>query len=166
MDDIVFNFEAANSWTMEEACKKVSNNPAPQSHPVLYLIHNQNENTTYAGYAQDARHRWLTRVEVFHCFGMKQDYGKNVLCSMCIPVLSNNANHDGPMHTALNSPEHLLIRAVVKGLLGVTTNTNTDLSEAPYINPYSYNRVIVYLPTKPKWGHLESDKMTVLPHMY
>jgi hypothetical protein len=164
--NIQFNFKAADSWTMEAACKNPSVNPAPSSNPVLYLIHNQNENTTYAGYAVDAQDRWKTRTEVFHCFGIKEDYAKKILCAMCVPVLTDGSDPDGVMHGALNTPEHLLIRAVVKGLLGVTTNTNTGMAFAPYANPYSYNKVTIYLPNNAKWGHLESNKAATLPNAY
>lgn len=60
-----------------------------------------------------------------------------------------------------NNCEHLLIRAVVNGLLGPTTSTNTQLGKTPFINAIA-GLVRVYLPSDP-WGKLEGAKQVALP---
>lgn len=163
---IQFDFSpAGNNWNMGPACGDPSQNPAPVTFPILYLIHNFNTNTTYAGYAQDAQHRWGDRTEVFHCLGIAQAYAQNVFCAMCIPhILNGHMRLDvpGAMHGAINTAEHLLIRAVVNGLLGITTCMNTVLRNVPYTNPHNYTDVDIYLPADP-WGTLHSDRTSPLP---
>ncbi len=67
---------------------------------------------------------------------------------------------------AAGSAEHLLIRAVVNGLLGTTTSTNTALSKTPYHHPVGVDNVMVYLPVAPNWDDLEGGKMIALPVAY
>lgn len=160
---MLFDFTlGGHSWNMGSACGNPSTNPAPSIGPCIYIIHNGNTNHTYVGYAVDASDRWKTRTEVFHCFGLTQAYANNVLCALCHPkiVQTNGSYHwtTGDLH-GMWRPEHILIRMVVRGALGATTNTNTALSTTSYNFPgHTFNRVEVHLPVYPKWGKLESHK--------
>lgn len=162
MNDLEFYF--TEFWDMGKACGDdvtASNNPAPATTAGIYIIHNKKENTTYVGYAENAKHRWATRYEVFHCLGIATDYGKNILCAFCVPEFN------GVKLTAKNNllwSEHILIRAVVKGLLGVTTNTNSTSSKQPFIEPHR-TRVRVYLDgdVKKKWGRLDNPREVIIP---
>ena len=156
MPRVTFDFRPAGAgvgrnWTMGPACGNPSNNPAPTTNPVIYIIHNSSvDNTTYVGYADDAEHRWRTRTEVFHCFGINQALGQQMLCACCVPVSNAHIFLKG-MHGC----EHLLIRAVFGALLGVTDVTNTQLVNTPFNNA-NVTSVRVRLPTDP-WGHLAGD---------
>jgi hypothetical protein len=127
MATVEFNFNLW--WTMGKACgtsTKASYNPAPNKGPGIYIIHNSNvENTTYVGYADNCYHRWNGRTEVFHTLGIPKAYAKNVLCAFCLPSVDQGKSM---WLEGMNNCEHLLIRAVVNGLLGVTTNTNSQLA--------------------------------------
>lgn len=151
MPTVEFEFKTKNAWTMGPACgdaKTPSINPAPATTSGIYIIHNDNENTTYVGYADNAVDRWQTRTEVFHCFGIPASYGSNILCAWCVPTMKTGSIFLKGLHAA----EHLLIRAVCKGLLGPTTNTNTQLSNIWFTNS-SVTKIRVYLPKDP-WGTL------------
>lgn len=152
---VTFSFEIHNSWNMAAACGddfNPSTNPAPGTSPCIYIIHNKTENSTYVGYADNARHRWETRYEVFHTMGISKTYAQDILCAHCCPTMDT-----GSMYLqGQNNCEHLLIRAVVNGLLGKTTSTNTQLGKTPFINKIATN-IRVYLPSNP-WGNLESHK--------
>lgn len=164
MATLEFDFKAQNAWTMGPACRGIgigSTNPAPVTTGCIYIIHNTTENTTYVGYADSAYDRWKARTEVFHIMGIPQAYGQNILCAYCYPV------HSGTTPVLLqgqNACEHLLIRAVVKGLLGVTTNTNSQLANTPFINS-NVTQVRVYLPSDP-WGSLEGRKQANVGFAY
>ena len=170
-----FYFHAGygSNWTMEKACcatdTEDGDNPAPESNPCVYLIHNENTNNTYAGFADNAKKRWGTRTEAFHCMGIKADYAKKVLCAYCYPQLEDTVSgvvlpHPGPLK-GQDNPEHLLIRAVVNGLLGKTTSTNTKSGKTLCKKPVNINRIQISLPTDP-WGKLESEKFIDLPQLY
>lgn len=163
MATVKFDFDTTNAWTMGPACGTPgtpSVNPAPVTNPCIYIIHNTVENSTYVGYADNAQHRWSTRYEVFHAMGIPKNYGNKILCAYCYPKLSA-----GQMFLeGQNNCEHLLIRAVVNGLLGVTTCTNTKLASTPFVNA-AVTKILVYLPSYPaKWGKLEPDKQVVVNH--
>lgn len=167
MATVNFDFLAANSWTMQQACAN-GTNPAPVTHhPVIYIIHNRRTNGTYVGYANDAYDRWRTRTEVFHCFNFELGYGADILCAWCTPQLNNPPAAPGPYPGPLagqGRPEHLLIRAVANGLLGATTCTNTALRGSTFVPTGNINQVIVRLPGHgARWGLLERDKMIGLP---
>src|SRR3569623_1749386 len=153
MATVRFEFKKINSWHMGPACgtdTTPSENPAPRTNACIYLIHNSGENSTYVGYADDAQHRWSTRYEVFHAFGIPKGYAKNILCAWCMPTVSHGLQM---FLEGRNNCEHLLIRAVVNGLLGRTTNTNTQLATSHFANHIA-TRVEVSLPSDP-WGKLE-----------
>jgi hypothetical protein len=162
---IDFKFKPENSWDMTSACgddMNPSENPAPTSGPCIYLIHNENVNSTYVGYADNTRHRWSTRYEVFHIFGIEEDYAENIHCAYCVPKITGGLGIN--LH-GLGNCEHLLIRAVVRGLLGVTQCTNTKLASTPFsnVNIFGGLTVNVYLPTnQAKWGDLENGKQKVI----
>lgn len=160
MPVLEFNFK--DVWTMEDACgddATDSKNPAPNTSPGIYIIHNANGsiNSTYVGYAANARNRWSTRFEVLHCFGVPASYGKNIHCGFCTPTFNGptSLNYEGSLGC-----EHALIRAVANGVLGPTTCTNTKLSN--YLFHYSHDNVEVriYFPVGhfAKWGKLENAK--------
>jgi hypothetical protein len=154
MATVEFHFKQQNAWTMGPACPNVanqSNNPAPTTTPCVYIIHNETENTTYVGYADNAQHRWSSRWEVFHCLGIPRTYADKILCAYCIPESTAVISFEGK-----HGCEHLLIRAVVNGLLGVTSSTNTQLGSAFFSNT-NVSQVRVYLPSD-KWGKLEGRK--------
>ncbi|MDH4584438.1 hypothetical protein E8F20_21500 [Pseudomonas sp. BN415] len=156
MATVEFDFKSHHSWTMGPACGTAftpSINPAPATTACIYIIHNTGENSTYVGYADNANDRWKSRAEVFHIMGIPKNYAKHILCAYCLPCV-----YGGPSMylQGFNNCEHLLIRAVVNGLLGKTTNTNTQLASVPFANPTA-TKVRVRLPTDP-WGNLESDK--------
>jgi len=140
---------------------KQSVNPAPKTNAGIYIIHNSNENSTYVGYADDAQNRWKARTEVFHTLGIPRNYAKRILCAFCVPSVLN-----GPQMflAGQNACEHLLIRAVVNGLLGVTTNTNSQLANAPFTNNIA-TQVRVYLPSDP-WGRLDGRQQVNLGQFY
>ena len=168
MSAIGFDFRGTH-WSMEAACGTnvmESVNPAPTTHPCIYIIHNQNTNQTYVGYAKDANDRWKTRYESFHCFGIDSIYAKNVLCAACIPEENStgawkaiSGKIDGS-----NAAEHLLIRAVVNGVLGMTTSTNSMMGKVGYNYP-GVDEVLIYLP-KNKWGYLEGQKSGKVGNFY
>jgi hypothetical protein len=162
MTFLQYDFKASDSFTMEQACCDAlgqSTNPAPSSQPCIYLIHNFNSNQTYVGYANDAKHRWVTRTEVFHCLGIEAAYAQNVLCALCIPHKSAGA---ALQLEGTNGCEHLLARAVAGGVLGKTTSTNTKLGFVP-CQTFDVDEIRIYLP-KLKWGHLDSQRAVKLPH--
>lgn len=166
MATIEFHFKNYNAWTMGPACAGpggASLNPAPTTTACIYIIHNSVENTTYVGYADDAKHRWSGRTEVFHTFGIPQVYGQQILCAYCKPT------SDGApvLLEGYGGCEHLLIRAVVNGLLDITTSTNTNLRNWYFPNPYhpAKTTVRVYLPSDP-WGHLDGAKQASFGHWY
>ncbi|NWA25800.1 hypothetical protein HX870_06880 [Pseudomonas gingeri] len=159
-----FRFETYHSWDMGLACgddATPSVNPAPATTACIYIIHNTGENSTYVGYADNAFDRWKTRAEVFHIMGIPKAYAKNILCAYCLPTVDSGKSM---FLAGQNNCEHLLIRAVVNGLLGVTTSTNTQLGKTPFINPIA-TMVRVYLPTQ-KWGKLVGSRQIALPHQY
>lgn len=160
MGIVTFDFEAHNSWNMAAACGddfNSSTNPAPGTSPCIYIIHNKTENSTYVGYADNARHRWETRYEVFHIMGISRAYAQDILCAYCRPSMDI-----GSMYLqGQNNCEHLLIRAVVNGLLGKTTSTNTQLGKTLFINTAA-KHIRVYLPSDP-WGNLEGRKTIKIP---
>lgn len=167
---IEFSFQQLNTWNMGPACgtdTKDSENPAPQTGACIYIIHNENENSTYVGYADNAKDRWSTRYEVFHCFGIPKAYAKKVHCAWCYPTLDGHTNVLLTSLTGQNSCEHLLMRAVVKGLLGPTTCTNTQQSKTAFYSPH-VSGVRVYFPVQhnAKWGKLENAKQANLNGMY
>jgi hypothetical protein len=124
-------------------------NPAPVTHACIYIIHNNNSNETYVGYADDANDRWSTRTEAFHCMGIEVTYGAQIFCAYCYPTVKPGSM----LLKGTNNVEHHLIRAVVTGLLGVTTNTNTQMGALACSVDHQVNEIRVYLPTDP-WGHL------------
>lgn len=157
----VLSFDFTEIWDMGEACGDdvtASDNPAPKTKAGIYIIHNANENTTYVGYADNAKNRWGSRYEALHCFGIPNGYGKKILCAFCIPTF------DGPAMQFCGNLgcEHILIRAVVKGLLGVTTCTNTKLANTAFAPGTLFGdiEVRVYFPVghHAKWGSLENAK--------
>jgi hypothetical protein len=98
---------------------------------VLYLIHNIDQNTTYVGFAKSAVNRWGGRYGVFHTTGIPESIGQRVHCTCCRPQF---LNADGsktmvPPRFLMgkNKVEHLLVRAVMRALIGRTLNTNTNL---------------------------------------
>jgi hypothetical protein len=163
----ILEFNFSNVWDMEAACGddvNDSNNPAPSTQAGIYIIHNENENTTYVGYADDAKKRWGTRYEALHCLGIPGAYAKKILCGFCRPTFSGAI----PMNYKGNlGCEHALIRAVVNGLLGVTQNTNTQMSNTPYkpgpIHGDVLIRVYFPVPYFSKWGKLENAKEIRIP---
>lgn len=163
MAKMLFDFTVTgHSWNMGPATTSPSNNPAPSIGPCIYIIHNGNTNHTYVGYADNAVDRWKTRTEVFHCMGITLTYASNVLCALCHPkiVQSNGSYHwvKGALQ-GLHRPEHILIRAVVRGVLGATTNTNTSMANTVYHAPgHTFNRIEVQLPTSGTWGSLLSSR--------
>jgi hypothetical protein len=167
MPTIEFYFKPYNEWTMGPACAGPggsSINPAPSTTGCIYIIHNSAENTTYVGYADDANDRWKTRTEVFHIMGIPQTYGQKILCAYCKPT------SDGPssiLYKDYAGCEHLLIRAVMNGLLGPTTCTNTQLGNWMFPNPYhpTGTQVRVYLPKDP-WGKLQGRKQATFGKWY
>ena len=157
MATLYYNFNViGHEWDMGPACANPSINPAPATVPCIYIIHNSNSNETYVGYAFNARHRWRTRTEAFHCFGIEEDYAQNILCAYCIPCDQHGNQYQGVFQGA-NSPEHLLIRAVRNGVLGVTTCTNTQMRELPCIPPNGIDQLEIHLPA-PNWGGLLGDR--------
>lgn len=125
---------------MGKACSNPSTNPARSSSPCIYVIQNRNPATptAYVGYALNARHRWMTRTEVFHHVGVTYANGKNIKCAWCYPKISNRANpsmNNSAHWTRINRnllkgedrAEHLLIRCMIKGVMGVVTVTNTQM---------------------------------------
>ena len=164
MATVEFDFKSHHSWTMGPACGTTfmsSVNPAPATTACIYIIHNTAENSTYVGYADNANDRWKSRTEVFHIMGIPKNYAKNILCAYCLPHVH------GPHSMYLqgqNNCEHLLIRAVANGLLGVTTSTNTQLRTVPFSNAIA-TKILVRLPTDP-WGNLESDKQIALTGVF
>ncbi len=150
---VTFDF-STDVWNMGPACGNPSYNPAPFTNPCIYIIHNSTENSTYVGYADDANDRWKSRTEVFHIMGIPKNYGKTVLCACCIPTVSGGKSM---FLKGQDACEHLMIRAVVNGLLGITTSTNSQLGSTPFSNPVA-RTIRVYLPTQPYWGHLMSDR--------
>ena len=159
MATVEFNFNLW--WTMGKACGtnvKASYNPAPNKGPGIYIIHNSNvENTTYVGYADNCYHRWNARTEVLHTLGIPKAYAKNVLCAFCCPSVDQGKSM---WLEGMNNCEHLLIRAVVKGLLGVTTNTNSQLATTTFNNKTA-TLVRVYLPSDP-WGWLQGRRQVAV----
>lgn len=164
MATVEFYFQAHHSWNMGPACGTVFNasvNPAPATPPCIYIIHNVQENSTYVGYADNANHRWKTRTEAFHIMGIPQAYGQQILCAYCQPTVS----HGQSMYLAgSNNCEHLLVRAVANGLLGITTSTNTQLGGTYFSNPIA-TQVRVYLPTDP-WGNLDGRQQDAVNAFY
>jgi hypothetical protein len=150
-----FDFRVVDQrWDMRDACDNPSGNPAPNTNPCIYIIHNSNVNATYVGYAANCRNRWAARTEVFHDFGIPVDYGRGVVCAFCIPAIVPGVVM---ALQGMNNFEHLLIRAVVNGLLGRTTCTNTQLAGVPFTNQ-NVTEVSVWLPNLVKWQQLESPK--------
>lgn len=150
---VEFYFKPQNEWTMGPACGNPSKNPAPATTGCIYIIHNSTENTTYIGYADDALHRWNTRTEVLHIMGIPQVYGQKILCAWCCPTYTGNVPI---LLQGQNAAEHLLIRGVANGLLGKTTNTNTQLAVTPFKNS-KFDHMRVYLPSDP-WGCLKGRR--------
>ena len=158
----VLRFDFKEVWDMEAACGDDvtdSDNPAPTTQPGIYIIHNENENTTYVGYADNAKKRWGSRYEAFHCFGIPAAYAKKVRCGFCIPTFN------GPVamnYCGFLGCEHVLIRAVVNGLLGVTQNTNTQLSNTLFSPGALFGDIVVevFFPVGhyATWGKLENAK--------
>jgi len=168
---IMFDFGANDSqeFTMGKACKNPSTNPCNQSQPCIYVIHNTNNapNTVYVGYAQDANNRWETRTEVFHHFGFSHAYGKNVKCAWCRPKISKanipNPNQNNLAHwdyinagslLGANKAEHLLMRAMIQGLMGVITVTNTTSVNTPFLKQTHFQNLTtlwVYFGVKFTW---------------
>ena len=174
MPNIVYYFRApyGRQWTMESACgtaTEPSTNPAPPGAPCIYIIHNSDSNQTYVGYAANAIDRWATRAEAFHCMGIDRDYAKKILCACCTPMLGEGKNWATytpyPLLEGTYAAEHLLLRAVVNGLLGKTTSTNTKLGTMPCARPLGVIKIQVYVPTHP-WGSLQGEKEVVLPDAY
>lgn len=160
MATVEFHFKVHQSWNMGAACGNPSTNPAPTTTACIYIIHNKKENTTYIGYADNAKHRWNGRTEVFHTLGIPVAYGQEILCAYCLPTMSS-----GSMFLeGANACEHLLIRAVVRGVLGPTTNTNTQLATTFFSNA-SATKVEVYLPSDP-WGKLEGAKYSMVSNPF
>lgn len=162
MAELQYSFFDKNSWTMEKSCgtaKDVSINPAPfGSGECIYIIHNSNTNETYIGYAKDVRNRWSERFESFHCLGIEATYAREILCAYCVPQITPSTSIFN--FTGANSYEHFLMRAVVKGLLGKTTCTNTKLARKK-IDTGIVNKITVWLPgnyTNSRWGKLEPRK--------
>ncbi|GFM81550.1 hypothetical protein PSCICO_50550 [Pseudomonas cichorii] len=156
MATVEFYFQTQNAWNMGPACGTTitnSSNPAPATTACIYIIHNTHENSTYVGYADNAFDRWKSRTEVFHIMGIPNAYAKNILCAYCLPTVSGG--HSMYLKGA-NNCEHLLVRAVANGLLGKTTNTNSQLATLPFSNSTA-TKVQVYLPSDP-WGKLEGRK--------
>ena len=161
---VEFYFKQNQSWDMGPACGDVTTssvNPAPVTTACIYIIHNKTENTTYVGYADNANHRWNGRTEVFHTFGIPKSYGKKILCAYCRPSVDSGKSM---FLEGQNNCEHLLVRAVVNGLLGVTTNTNTQLSGAFFSNKIA-TELRVYLPSDP-WGCLAGRQRVYLNGPY
>lgn len=163
MATVEFNFNLW--WTMGKACgtsSKASYNPAPNKGPGIYIIHNSNvENTTYVGYADNCSHRWNARTEVFHTLGVPKAYAKNILCAFCCPTVDQGKSM---FLEGMNNCEHLLIRAVVNGLLGVTTSTNSQLGSTTFNNSIA-TLVRVYLPTT-NWGWLKGSRQIAVKANY
>ena len=158
----VLEFYFDDLWDMEASCGdevNESENPAPVTPQGIYIIHNANESgvksQTYVGYAKNARHRWGGRYETLHCLGVPASYGKNILCAFCVPTIGNKhaVNLDG-----LNACEHALMRAVVNGMLGKTTCTNTTLSRTKFFSPEDLDIRVYFHNIGPKWGSLENEK--------
>ncbi len=175
MPDLVFWFRPpfGTQWTMAPACgtdAEPSINPAPPGTPAIYIIHNSTTNQTYVGYAGNPHHRWETRTEAFHCMGIERDYAKDILCACCIPLIGVGKDWAAYTHypalEGATAAEHLLIRAVVNGLLGKTTSTNTKLGMMPYLHPPGVDKILVYLPTNPLWGDLKGERSVALPPSY
>ena len=168
--EVFFDFVGL-SWTMESACRRYSTNPAPHTHPGIYIIHNENTNNTYVGYAENAHDRWKSRTEAFHCLGLRSNYAKKVHCAFCIPSFYFA---DGTSRSLANDQlkgsqkaEHLLIRGAVKGLMGATICTNTKTAFTPYkrrIGRIEVNRVSVFLPAS--FGRLRDDSSFALTAPY
>jgi len=159
MAELSFKFKEESTWTMGPACctpDGESINPAPTTPNCIYIIHNTSSNETYAGYADNAKNRWATRFESFHCFGIEKGYAQGILCAYCVPKVKESTQH---LHLeGTGGFEHWLIRAVVNGLLGVTTSTNTQLRKTP-VPTNGIHRISITLPTKSdKWGHLSNGK--------
>jgi hypothetical protein len=170
MNTYLFDFtsEKDSHWTMEDACENLSKNPAPDNaQPCIYIIHNSNTNHTYVGYAEKLLNRWKTRAEVFHTMGIDRNYAKNVLCAYCVPAVLKGTKKK--VHIELqgqNAMEHILIRAVVNGLLGQTTNTNTVIANTPVMLTAGDIIHVVLPQTNTKtdrWGYLEASKSITLP---
>lgn len=167
MSVILFDFtDPAHSqqFTMGKTTYNGSVNPANVSGHCIYAIYNQNHNprSIYIGYAQNANHRWNTRTEVFHCFGISHAYAKAVKCAWCHPKYSNNNNAD-PYNNAhwnlmnaqylpgMDAAEHLLIRMAVNGVMGPITNTNTMMANSTFdrrVNFHGLTRAYVMFGTK------------------
>lgn len=172
MSTIYFNFAAShrNHWTMRNACQEISTNPAPNTSPCIYIIHNALTNNTYVGYADNAKKRWQARVETFHCLGIHKKHAKKILCAYCIPYTLKTSGkrltYSGPLK-GTNSPEHLLIRAVARGVLGRTTITNTQLCNTRYMTNNNIDRLEIHLPDL--WrqlGQLETNKKDDITNFY
>jgi hypothetical protein len=161
---VEFEFKAHHSWTMGPACGNVINasvNPAPTTSGCIYIIHNSAENSTYVGYAEDAQHRWSTRTEVFHIMGIPRNYADRILCAYCKPSVDSGKSM---WLEGKHNCEHLLIRGVVNGLLGVTTSTNSQLGGQYFVNKIA-TQMRVYLPTDP-WGRLEGRKQCTVTNPF
>ena len=172
-----FDFtEKHNSyWNMKPACgtdATASVNPAPVTNPCIYIIHNENTNQTYVGYADNANHRWNTRTETFHCLGIDRAYAKKVHCAYCYPREGDKAGNNltkigAGFLEGKQRAEHLLMRAVANGLLGVTTCTNTRDAKTLFTGPIVISKVagvVVRLPAK--FGALDKAKYVALPPAY
>jgi hypothetical protein len=154
MSVIMFDFSdpaSSQEFTMGKAANNFSVNPARVSTPCIYVIYNDNHaaKSVYVGYARNAHHRWSTRTEVFHVFGLSHQYAKNIKCAWCHPKISNlqnpnvnNANHWNFIGNAnlkgQNAAEHLLMRLMIGGLFGALAVTNTSLRNT------SFNRNIKF----------------------
>lgn len=158
MIEIEFDFlSTGHNWTMERSDR----NYAPITNGCIYIIHNENSNSTYIGYADNAQDRWSHRVEVFHCMGIFNAYAKKVRCAVCFPKVTHNQRRIILNWKGTNGLEHLLIRAVRNGLLGRTTCTNTLLSTQLF--PLRDDtKITVYLPGWNKWGKLDGSKEITL----
>lgn len=130
--EVTFDFRI-HSWNMELACDDISYNPAPNTTSGIYIIHNENSNNTYIGYADNANHRWEHRVETFFCLGIEKAYAKKVHCAFCYPSIRYEDGTGSKIPKAYlqgkDKAEHLLIRAVEKGLLGNTICVNSQLTK-------------------------------------
>ena len=188
MTQIMFNFDTGDAFsqqfTMGKACLNPSTNPALVSSTCIYVISNTNvaPPTVYVGYAADARHRWLTRTEVFHDFGISHNYGKNIKCAWCYPKVSkagianpvpNNAGHwedvDNTEMDAGHSVEHLLIRCMANGVMGVVTVTNTKMRNMFFdrsVNWPGLDRTLIYFGAKFAWPAGNGRQVNIINNNY
>lgn len=175
----------SQSFTMSKPCSNNPVNPSNQSNHVIYIIENTNHNppTSYVGYTRDPRERWTSRTEVCAHLGLSQPYGKAIKCAWCKPrisiqgVANPNVNNVADWQNVpandlkgQDCAEHLLIRAMIQGVMGIVVCTNTQLVNMQFRKQTKFpNLITVYIYCengKFNWPGRNNNVLNNLPPNY